>query len=629
MTIQVYPAAKSQVTSNFWRYTAVGGETTLTGVDNSGVTLYYYPNQEQVFLNGVLLVRGVDYTATSGTSITGLASLVAGDTVQVNCYSNFTITQVPVTALQGSITNLQLANSSVTIGGQTINLGGSQSTFSGITLTSPTLNNAIISTTATGAAPLTINGIASQTGDYLDINTLASGGTSVLKLTSSGKLGLGTTSPSATFDMAGSAQFRGANSTGAALLITPDSTSGSNGTNINNSFVSGGYGPLSFSTNGSTSVTIDSSQNMGIGVGSGNIVQKLDVLGNINMNSGLTTAGRKTTYQIGVGDAGTVGQKASILFSANGSSTYGYLTDIVFANFNGDFYNSTLTERLRIGYNGKIGINQSSPVYMIDAAGIGTVAQTLGSQALGLQLQSSPSNISYLQIADTRTNNSNAAWPGAGWRLQQKIDATWMAAIGFNGGQQGYSTNDFGITFYVSGGSTSAVNDTYESMRMSSNGYLLIGYKTSNGSYPLQVNGQIFATSASIATSDIKYKENVEEINQGLSLIDSLRPVTFNWKKQFEEDVVDEKMIREKHNFPEGRQVGFIAQDVQEAFKGQDWLSSIVVENTREEIKDVDGNIHVEEEPFLGLAETHLIPILVAAVKELSAKVKKLEANNV
>jgi hypothetical protein len=192
MTIQVYPATKSQVSSNFWRYTAVGGETTLTGVDSTGTSLYYYPNQEQIFLNGVLLVRGVDYTATSGTSITGLAALVAGDTVQVNCYSNFTITQIPVTALQGSITNLQLANSSITIGGQTINLGGSQSTFSGITLTAPTLNNPVISTTATGAAPLTINGIASQTGDYLDINTLASGGTNIFRIDSSGNVGVGT-----------------------------------------------------------------------------------------------------------------------------------------------------------------------------------------------------------------------------------------------------------------------------------------------------------------------------------------------------------------------------------------------------------------------------------------------------
>ena len=165
MTIQTYPAPKSQVTSNFWRYTAVGGETSLSGVDNSGTSLYYYPNQEQVYLNGILLVRGVDYTATSGTSIVGLATLNAGDSIQVNCYSNFTITQVPATSLQGSITNLQLANSTITIGGQTINLGGSQSTFSGITLTSPTINNQIAGTGYSTSVPLTVKGASGQTSN--------------------------------------------------------------------------------------------------------------------------------------------------------------------------------------------------------------------------------------------------------------------------------------------------------------------------------------------------------------------------------------------------------------------------------------------------------------------------------
>jgi len=621
MTIQVYPAAKSQVTSNFWRYTAVGGETTLSGVDNAGTTLYYYPNQEQVFLNGVLLVRGVDYTATSGTSITGLAALVAGDTVQVNCYSNFTITQVPVTALQGSITNLQLANSSVIIGGQTINLGGSQNTFSGITLTTPTLNNPVISTAATGAAPLTINGIASQTGDYLDINTLASGGTSVLKLTSNGRLGLGVTSPSVSFDMAGTAYFRGTNSTGAVFQIAPDQTSGANGVTLTTSFVAGGQGPLIFNNNGSESMRITNTGQLGIGTTVNSVTQSagLSVFGGIHTVGAVTTHPNGGAYiewnkSSGTGETNFINQKGG-----GSGGFYWYESDTA----------NNLTTRMVIDSSNRLGIGTNGPTYHIDVAGVGVVSQTLGSQALGLQLQSTPNNISYLQITDTKTNSSNSAWPGAGWRLQQKIDATWMAAIGFNGGQQGYSTNDFGITFYTNGGSTSAVNDTAEAMRIQSNGYALIGYYTSNGSYRLQVNGQIFATSASIATSDAKYKENVEELSNGLALIDSLRPVAFDWKEQIEEDISDEKMIREKHNFPEGRQVGFIAQDVQKAFKGQDWLSSVVVENTREEIKDVDGNTHVEEEPFLGLAETHLIPILVAAVKELSAKLKKLEAKNV
>jgi len=277
MTIQVYPAAKSQVTSNFWRYTAVGGETTLTGVDSTGTSLYYYPNQEQVFLNGVLLVRGVDYTAISGTSITGLAALVAGDTVQVNCYSNFTITQVPVTSLQGSITNLQLANSSITIGGQTINLGGSQSTFSGITLTAPTLNNAIVSTTATGAAPLTINGIASQTGDMFDVKN--SSGTVIDKIDANGNLGINT-STLTTANNYGSITIGGSSGTLLSSIINGTETFRIQPTSGVTTINQIANTPLVFNTN-NTEVARFTGSGL-FGVNNSNPSAQLDVGGSIN-----------------------------------------------------------------------------------------------------------------------------------------------------------------------------------------------------------------------------------------------------------------------------------------------------------------------------------------------------------
>lgn len=72
-------------TSQFlrWRKTMSGGETSVSGTDDNGLTLQYTANYEQVYLNGVLLVRGQDYTATNGTSITGLTALAANDVVEV------------------------------------------------------------------------------------------------------------------------------------------------------------------------------------------------------------------------------------------------------------------------------------------------------------------------------------------------------------------------------------------------------------------------------------------------------------------------------------------------------------------------------------------------------------------
>ena len=138
--IDQYPPANGVLTSLIWRKTAAGGETSLSGYDNASQALSYTPGQEQVYLNGILLVRGSDYTATNGTSITGLAALAADDFVQINCYNNFSVASLPSTSITGTIANNQLANSAITINGNAISLGGSVSLpgdIESVTATSP------------------------------------------------------------------------------------------------------------------------------------------------------------------------------------------------------------------------------------------------------------------------------------------------------------------------------------------------------------------------------------------------------------------------------------------------------------------------------------------------------------
>jgi hypothetical protein len=129
--IDQYPSANGVLTSLIWRKTASGGETSLSGYDNANQALSYTPGQEQVYLNGILLVRGDDYTATNGTSITGLSALSSGDFIQVNCYNNFSVASVPSTSITGSITSSQVDSTIVTT-------TGSQ-TLTNKTLTTPTL----------------------------------------------------------------------------------------------------------------------------------------------------------------------------------------------------------------------------------------------------------------------------------------------------------------------------------------------------------------------------------------------------------------------------------------------------------------------------------------------------------
>lgn len=158
-----------------------------------------------------------------------------------------------------------------------------------------------------------------------------------------------------------------------------------------------------------------------------------------------------------------------------------------------------------------------------------------------------------------------------------------------------FATNNYG----VSGG---------ERGRFDQNGYLLLGYTTSNGAYRLQVNSQIFATSATIATSDGRYKENITPITGALDVINALNPVSFDWK------------AHPIHNFDRSQPTtGFIAQEVQQALSDKPYLNSIVKKN---ECTLEDGTT----EEFLGIAEGNLISLLTAALKEASAKIDALSA---
>jgi hypothetical protein len=68
-----------------WSKAPTGGTTTLTGTDDGTTVLAYTPGYEEVFLNGVLLSRTNDYTATTGTSVVLNAATVTGDIVEVIC----------------------------------------------------------------------------------------------------------------------------------------------------------------------------------------------------------------------------------------------------------------------------------------------------------------------------------------------------------------------------------------------------------------------------------------------------------------------------------------------------------------------------------------------------------------
>jgi hypothetical protein len=150
-----------------FRFTAAGGETSESGLDDNGLTLAYIPGKEQVYLNGVLLSRTSDYVATNGTSIASLAALTAGDILEVITFTAFELADSIARSLFDAKGDILVATSADTPGKLTVGTNGQylqadSSTATGLTwstvsgYSAPTLGSTSI---ASGATVTTISGL--------------------------------------------------------------------------------------------------------------------------------------------------------------------------------------------------------------------------------------------------------------------------------------------------------------------------------------------------------------------------------------------------------------------------------------------------------------------------------------
>ena len=108
-----------------YRYTLSGGETSVSGVDDNGNTLAYLTGKEQVYLNGVLMVRAQDYTATNGTSITGFSpALAASDVIEIITFTAFDVATAIPNSLFDAKGDILVATSADTPGKLTVGTNG-------------------------------------------------------------------------------------------------------------------------------------------------------------------------------------------------------------------------------------------------------------------------------------------------------------------------------------------------------------------------------------------------------------------------------------------------------------------------------------------------------------------------
>jgi len=125
-------------------------------------------------------------------------------------------------------------------------------------------------------------------------------------------------------------------------------------------------------------------------------------------------------------------------------------------------------------------------------------------------------------------------------------------------------------------------------------------YSSSAAAYRFYVGmgGTVFATNTTIsAISDARFKENVQDIDVGLSAILALKPRKFDWKAGKGKDIKGDR--------------GFIAQEFEQVFP---------------QLVDEWADPSPEGEAPYKSVRQDLIPVLVKAIQELAARVQTLEA---
>ena len=137
----------------------------------------------------------------------------------------------------------------------------------------------------------------------------------------------------------------------------------------------------------------------------------------------------------------------------------------------------------------------------------------------------------------------------------------------------------------------------------------------------------LYCADTSISSSDARDKTDIERFTHGLSWINQLSPVTYRWDKRSwyvnDPEFIDDPTTSIDEGAPDGSKksprlhVGFLAQEHLEVEKshgfGTERDNMIITDLTE------DGKKY-------GMKYERLVPVLVNAVKELSAKVEALES---
>jgi len=546
-------------------YTATASQTTFSGAGAEGTSLSYKDsNFVDVYQNGIKL-GDADYTSTSGTSIVLAQGASVDDLVVVVVFDVFSVADTVSKADGGTFDgNVTMAGTLGVTGATTLTGGVSgNTTFSGEIITS---------TSGTSNTRIGENaGDAIASGGNYNVFIGDEAGTAITTGDSNVAVG---------FEALSTEDAHSRNTAiGHQSLKTQDAGANGQSTAV-------GYNSGKAVTTGVENVFIGASAGESATTPSSTVA-----IGKSACGGAVLTGDNNTIVGHSAGDAMTSGTRNV----AVGKGALGVLT--------------SGTDNVAIG-----GVDAAAAeVLGANLTGGGNIA--IGGGTLANYTASNSLAVGYRALkasTDGHTNLSVGNYAGDG------------ITTGDNNIMIGYECGSY-TTDFVTGGQNVCIGHYITAGGTADSYANALGYNlTAHGGYTTLGKGadDIRASHGSTTwstVSDERYKKDIEDAKAGLSFINALRPRTFKYKKlnelpetfrAYEDDPTKGEEVFKNTNTNHG----FIAQEVKQVIDADSDL--------KDGFKLWDERTDGSQE----IAETALIPMLVKAIQELSAKNTALEA---
>jgi len=573
---------------NRFIYTATASQTTFSGADNNSKTLKYADsNYIDVYLNGVCLEPGTDYTASTKTSVVLTQAASLGDTLKIIAYDvasmDDSISKADGGTFESSVTFADGADIiTASKGTDNVRLGEG----AGDSIASGGTNNVVIGKDA---------GTAITTGDN---NTFLGYNSGVATTTGGDSVAIGTS--------ALAAQTTGGDNVAIGHLALSTLTTAGNNVAI-------GDRAMSANTSGENNVAV------------GTLAMDANTTGEQNVAIGRDALGANTT---GLGNTAVGYSALEANTSANNNTAVGRdaLDACTTGGANTAVGREALTKVTTGAYNTTVGLEAGKEVTT------GTFNVAVGWRAL-YAATAGDHNVaigSYSQYSSLGEYNTSIGQE----TMINSTSGDFNTALGYKAAEDMTSSSDKNTCVGAYAGddmTTGAQNNIFigydaTSYSGGSDGQICLGTSvTSIGGYYTtlgrndvgRVYNEYLSNASWTRTSDERIKKDIQtNTDCGLDFINDLRTVTYKWKAPSEhpEEFVSYDPEQTEPLY-KNKMYGFIAQEVKSAMDTHN-------------ITDFKG-WHVTSEDQgsqQGISYEMFVMPLVKAVQELSAKNDALEA---